>query len=39
VEELDSVFSPWFERETAWVPEAAYPGREGREWLAVYRRK
>jgi len=39
VEELDSVFSPWFEREMAWVPEAAYPGREGREWLAVYRRK
>lgn len=39
VEELDSYFSPWFERETAWVPEAAYPGREGREWLAVYRRK
>lgn len=38
-DELDSVFSPWFERETAWVPEDAYPGREGREWLAVYRRK
>ena len=37
--ELDSVFSPWFERETASVPKAAYPGREGREWLAVYRRK
>lgn len=39
VEELDSLFSRWFEREIAWVPEAAYPGREGREWLAVYRRK
>jgi methyl halide transferase len=39
MEELDSVFSPWFERETAWVPQAAYPGREGREWLAVYRRR
>lgn len=39
IDELDSHFSPWFERETAWVPESAYPGREGREWLAVYRRK
>jgi SAM-dependent methyltransferase len=39
VEELDSHFAPWFVRETAWVPEMAYPGREGREWLAVYRRK
>ncbi len=39
VEELDSHFSPWFKREVAWVPESAYPGREGREWLAVYRRK
>lgn len=39
VQELDSYFSPWFKREAAWVPESAYPGREGREWLAVYRRK
>lgn len=39
VDELDSHFSPWFEREVAWVPKTAYPGREGREWLAVYRRK
>lgn len=39
VEELDARFSRWFERETAWVPERAYPGREGREWLAVYRRR
>lgn len=39
VGELDSHFSQWFEREMAWVPENAYPGREGREWLAVYRRK
>lgn len=39
VEELDGLFSRWFEREMAWVPEAAYPGREGREWLAIYRRK
>ncbi len=37
--ELDGLFSPWFEREMAWVAQAAYPGREGREWLAVYRKK
>ena len=38
VEELDARFSPWFARELAWTPDRAYPGREGREWLAVYRR-
>lgn len=38
VEELDRLFSPWFERVHGWIPERAYPGREGREWLAVYRR-
>jgi SAM-dependent methyltransferase len=38
VEKLDACFSPWFTRELAWTPERAYPGREGREWLAVYRR-
>lgn len=38
IEELDSRFSPWFERIHGWVPETAYPGREGREWLAVYRK-
>ena len=39
IEELDETFSPWFERIEAWVPQQAYPGREGREWLAVYRKK
>ena len=39
IDELDERFAPWFVREKAWVPEEAYPGREGREWLAVYRRK
>ncbi len=38
VEELDRRFAPWFERLHGWVPENAYPGREGREWIAVYRR-
>jgi methyl halide transferase len=39
IAELDERFTPWFVRENAWVPEEAYPGREGREWLAIYRRK
>lgn len=38
VAELDTVFGPWFKRVEGWVPQCAYPGREGREWLAVYRR-
>lgn len=37
-QEIDTLFSPWFERIDAWVPDAAYPGREGREWLAVFRK-
>lgn len=36
--EIEALFSPWFERIDAWVPAAAYPGREGREWLAVFRK-
>lgn len=39
IPELDARFAPWFEREQAWVPEKAYPGREGKEWIAIYRRK
>ena len=39
IAELDERFALWFEREQAWVPEMAYPGREGKEWLAIYRRK
>lgn len=38
VDELLETFSPWFERIDGWVPEAAYPGREGREWLGIFRR-
>jgi SAM-dependent methyltransferase len=38
VAELDGCFSPWFERIDAWVPQRVYPGREGREWLAVLRK-
>ncbi len=37
--EIEDCFAPWFEREDAWVPQQAYPGREGREWLALFRRR
>lgn len=39
IEELDSRFAPEFERIDSWVPEHAFPGREGKEWVAIYRRK
>lgn len=39
IPELDERFAPWFSREHAWIPENAYPGREGKEWIATYRRK
>ncbi|MDX1679141.1 MAG: methyltransferase domain-containing protein [Akkermansiaceae bacterium] len=35
---IDACFSPWFERIESWVPLSSYPGREGREWIAVYKR-
>jgi hypothetical protein len=38
VEELDAWFSPWFERVNGWVPQAAFPGRAGREWIGLFRR-
>jgi hypothetical protein len=38
VEELDAWFSPWFERLEGWVPQAAFPGRAGREWIGLFRR-
>lgn len=38
VEELDRWFSPWFQRVMGRIPHAAFPGREGREWLVVFRR-
>lgn len=37
--ELESWFSPWFERIDGWVPQRAYPGREGREWVGLFRRQ
>lgn len=38
VEELVDCFTPWFEWVEGWVPERAYPGREGKEWIGVFRR-
>jgi SAM-dependent methyltransferase len=38
VEELVECFSPWFEWMEGWVPGRAYPGREGKEWIGLFRR-
>ena len=39
IPEIDARFEPWFVREHGWIPENAHPGREGKEWVAVFRRK
>lgn len=39
IAEIDSLFAQWFVREHGWVPENSHQGREGQEWIAVYRRK
>lgn len=39
IPEIEGHFAPWFVREHGWIPENAYPGREGQEWLVVFRRK
>ena len=36
IEELDRLFLPRFELVREWLPEHAYPGREGREWMRVF---
>lgn len=38
IREIDECFSPWFERIDGWVPYASYVGREGREWIALFRK-
>jgi len=35
--ELDRLFTPRFELQREWLPEHAYPGREGREWMRLLR--
>ena len=39
MEELDAHFSQDFQLIDSWQPRSAYPGREGRELLAIYLRK
>ncbi|MFK7851440.1 MAG: methyltransferase domain-containing protein [Akkermansiaceae bacterium] len=39
IAEIDDHFSTWFERIDSWLPTNCYPGREGKEWIAIYRRK
>jgi methyl halide transferase len=38
IEELQGHFSPYFELVESWVPARAYPGREGREWIGIFRK-
>ena len=39
IEGIDACFAPWFERVDGWVPSAAFPGREAREWIAVFQKR
>ncbi|WP_411827007.1 methyltransferase domain-containing protein [Luteolibacter sp. AS25] len=39
ISELDERFARWFDRIKEWVPESSYPGRKGKEWLAIYRKR
>lgn len=38
-EEIIGLFAPWFDLRKDRVPGRAYPGREGREWLAIFERR
>jgi SAM-dependent methyltransferase len=37
VAQLDALFGPRFVVEREWLPQRAYPGREGREWVRLLR--
>lgn len=39
LEEIEALFSERFERLASWVPKNAYPGREGREQLEMWRKR
>ncbi len=39
ISELDRLFLPRFELLQEWLPSRAYPNREGREWMRVFRKK
>jgi methyl halide transferase len=36
--ELEAEFSPYFKKVRGWVPHTAYAGREGREWIGIFRK-
>lgn len=38
IAELDARLAPEFDRIDSWVPQTCYPGREGKEWVAIYKR-
>ncbi len=35
IAELDALFTPHFTIEREWLPQRAYAGREGREWMRL----
>lgn len=39
IAELDRLFLPGFELVEEWLPEKTHAGREGREWMRLFRRK
>ena len=39
IAELDALFLPRFSLEREWLPQRAYPGREGREWMRLMTRR
>ncbi len=39
LEELDHLFGADFEVEAEWEPQLTYPGREGREWIRILRKR
>jgi methyl halide transferase len=39
IAELDRLFLPRFELLKEWLPARTYPGREGREWMRILRRR
>lgn len=39
IEEIDALFAPAFIRKEGWIPRQTFPGREDREWTAVYIRR
>jgi SAM-dependent methyltransferase len=39
IAELDRLFLPRFELLQEWLPARTYPGREGREWMRILRRR